>query len=896
MSLYCDLAALKTESDVEQKFIYPFLSSSHPLGLGYSPSDILTKHILRQHLIGKGRQKYYYPDYLITLRGIPLIVVEAKSPGEDLETAYSEARLYCAEINAVFPHNVNVCSRIIVSNGVETWAGFSDDATPIFKIEYGMFVLEGKSFVDLVKFCSKEDLVQYANYPYINMRGKARFSSPVSALGGSRVQDEELVENTYGRTLVFENRNIFDPDTESDKIDIVANAYITSAKRDQHIEPLYKEIRKLQLPSEVNTTLIATENPLELVNGIEKNIALKDYSYSLILLIGIVGSGKTTFIRYFKEIILKEQYSDLYNKCEWIFINMNPAPVDRAEIYAWIKEFIIKSITENHTDINFSEIASLRKIFSYEIKDFEDGIGSILKSDKESYNREFFAFMRDLLKDKEKCIMAYIRFIKSVYHKVPIIVLDNCDKRNKDEQLLLFEVGQWIKDNYKCIVILPMRDSTYDLYKNEPPLDTVVKDLVFRIDASDLLRILQARLNYIYRINKNRDDFYELENGMSVLIKRDEQIEYFRCILLAIRNNKWVLNIFYKLTNKNIRAGIQLFEDLCKSGHISSEEIFKIRTTDDYELSNRNVINALLRKNRKYFSETKSNFINIFNQNFNDDFPDPFVRVDILLWLRTRLLKSSSISIKGYHKIEMLVRDLQNAGHNEETISREIRVLISRGLVFSETMSSNVVYDDLIKLSPSGSLHLFLLSNLNYLAACAEDVVYKNTEIMMQISRRIATKSYLDRISTIFTAKNMVDYLVSYRKEFLSRPEFYIKEGEYTKIYDMNECIEAIANAAQQDNRAAYILKILDIHKNGMIVECKIVYKSSYFVLGIFGDKVRGYISTGLDYCNYTQENHENTYINDMLRCSIIDFDISHMCFHLRYLGNIKDEHSVNNP
>lgn len=76
MALFCDKNSLVTESDVEQKFIYAFLTTQLPMGFGLNDTQILTKHILRQRLIGKGqKQKYYYPDYLISIRGIPVCVV-----------------------------------------------------------------------------------------------------------------------------------------------------------------------------------------------------------------------------------------------------------------------------------------------------------------------------------------------------------------------------------------------------------------------------------------------------------------------------------------------------------------------------------------------------------------------------------------------------------------------------------------------------------------------------------------------------------------------------------------------------------------------------------------------------------------------------------------------------
>ena len=159
----------------------------------------------------------------------------------------------------------------------------------------------------------------------------------------------------------------------------------------------------------------------------------------------------------------------------------------------------------------------------------------------------------------------------------------------------MFQVAQWLRTTFKCIVLLPMRDSTYDQYKDEPPLDTVVKDLVFRIDPPDLLKVIQARLDYIIRITTQTDSTYILQNGISVSIKKTELIEYFKCIMLAIRGNRMASDFFYRLSDKNTRKGIQLFEDFCKSGHISSEEIFLMRTGGkNYQLPSYKFLNALL--------------------------------------------------------------------------------------------------------------------------------------------------------------------------------------------------------------------------------------------------------------------------------------------------------------
>ncbi|NOR45110.1 MAG: hypothetical protein GQ534_05930 [Candidatus Delongbacteria bacterium] len=894
MSIYCKYDSLKNESDVEQKFIFKFLSSENPRGLNFRDSDIQTKHTLKRHLIGKSKPKYYYPDYLITLRGIPLLVVEAKTPNSDLDTAFSEARLYADEVNAAFPHNLNLCNKIIVSNGTETWAGYNDQAEPVHRLLFEDFKVENKKFYELLKFCSKKELLNEVNKPFLETRGKTVFNTPVSELGGQRVQDEELVENTYGRTLIFENRAIFDPETEDDRIEIVKNAYITSAKREQHIEPMYREIKKVKLPSHVNSTLVSTESPTEIVDKLHRHINMKEVSYSLMLLIGNVGSGKTTFVRYFKEIVLSKDYNQLSKKCEWIFVNMNPAPVNKEEIYKWIKNIIVKDIKLANPTTNFNDLDIMKRLYKKDIKEFEEGIGKIIIDDTNKYNSELYKVVSKCAQDEDKTLLAILSYLKEIKRKVPIIVLDNCDKRNRDEQLLMFEVAQWIKETYKSIIILPMRDSTYDNYKNEPPLDTVVKDLVYRIDPPDLLKVLQARLEYIYRIKKNERDSYTLENGIEVILTNSEQIEYFKSILMVIRKNSWSRSIFYSLSNRNIRGGIQLFEDFCRSGHINSEDFFLIRTTDNHLIPQFKVMNALLRKNRKYFSDEKSNFINLFHSKYEDDFPDPFIRVDLLKWLKNNYTVNGPNLIQGFHKIDNIIKDLQAIGHDSIVLFREVKTLIKRGLIFSESQSSEVTHDDLIKISPSGSIHLKLLKNISYLGACSENVIYKNATIMTRISKRIAKDDYLRKVPLISNAFDMLEYLMKYKSEFLSRPEAYLKDDACLKIYDLEESNAVLDQILIEDNQLI-LYKFIRDNPKGTIIRCKIEKKQSDYLicsLDFNNSYIRGFASTSMKKFKLGHDTYMKLNNGDEILCKIIDYDYEHHNFQLEFIKSINEVES----
>lgn len=889
MALFCELNSMQTESDVEQKFIYPFLHTCKPIGLGYKDSEILTKHILQQKLIDKGsKRKYYFPDYLVSIRGIPVLVVEAKAPDEDLVTGYYEARLYALEVNAAFPHKLNACQYVIASNGKEIWAGYYDQEKPVYKLNYDECTTENVNYHYLLELCSNEKIIESVNRIYADIRGKAKYNSPVSQLGGKRVQNEEMVENSFGSTLVFENRNIFDPETEADRKLIVKNAYITSAKREQHMDPIYKEIKRFELPNQVSN-LLQTNKPDGLIEKLSEKVINKQEAYSLMLLIGNVGSGKTTFIRYFKDVILEGNHKELASKCEWIFINMNTAPVYREEIYDWIQKSIIQQIKEELKDIDIDNIETIKKIFRREVNTFDKGIGSLLKTEPIEYNKELYKTLRELINNTGTYLTSLLFFVKENYAKIPIIVLDNCDKRNKDDQLLMFEVSQWLRTQFKCIVILPMRDTTYDIYKHVPPLDTIVRDLVFRIDPPDLLKVLQARLDYIIRITDLSSDTYVLDNNMKVAIKRGELIEYLKLIMSAIRADRWISDIFYRLTNKNIRNGIQLFEDFCKSGHMKTNDILSIRMFgEEASIPSYKFMNVILRKNRRYYNGEESYFANVFSSDYDDGFPDPFIRLDILNWLQIMRKHEGPNKEKGLFKISTLERDLQIYGHDISVIQRELRYLISKGLVFCDNLDGTFEDNDLITITIPGALHLNIVSNVLYLAACAEDTLFKNTEIMMRISDRLMCKCGDSKLISILNAKDLLLYLIDYRKQYITACDEIIKDNTIIAPYDLCQLCNVLDGWIDKNPTIKKSISALEKYVKGVKVEAQIINKSKGgLVCFLDEEETKGFCSIMNDMYNLQPDEYEKKNVGDIINCEIIDYDYVHNSFQLKNLENI---------
>lgn len=239
-----DIEYLISESDVEQKVIYPLLTNLEPLGLGYDNTEIQTKVCLKKMSIDKGAKTIlYYPDYLITVSGIPSIIIEAKKPEEDLHEAYRQASLYASELNRKFEKDINPCQLIIACDGKTLLAGSWDVEKPQFIITTDKWLYADVDFNGFLSVFAKSSLSQRVSKTKQLIRKKAAYKRPLNLLGGKFVQQKPS-ENTFGETISIQYRHLFNPNIEEEKIDIVRNAYVKTTKQEAHVSPIDKLIRK----------------------------------------------------------------------------------------------------------------------------------------------------------------------------------------------------------------------------------------------------------------------------------------------------------------------------------------------------------------------------------------------------------------------------------------------------------------------------------------------------------------------------------------------------------------------------------------------------------------------------------------------------------------------------
>lgn len=531
-----------------------------------------------------------------------------------------------------------------------------------------------------------------------------------------------------------------------------------------------------------------TSKPAEVIAVLKKNRALEN---KVLLLIGGVGSGKSTFVDYLQHVALDSEQAQAL---VWARMDMNYAPVNATEIYVWLKRKIIDSARSSLQDLDFDDLDVMRKLYRVEIARFAKGVGKLYAADQLLYDAKLGEHLQEIQSDLNLVADAHMRFSCGERGKLCVVVLDNCDKKTRDEQLLMFEAAQWLQNTFKCLVILPLRDETFDNHRNIPPLDTVLKDMVFRIEPPLFQTVLMNRIKLALKEMGEESSAklkFSLPNGFTVEYPKSDQAYYLTSIVKSLfENDMFARRVIVGLASRNMRLALEIFLEFCNSGYIGEDQIFKIRQSEGrYALPFHQIANVLLRMNRRYYDSEHSYIKNLFSSSTEDKYPTYFARYFILNWLKTNVKEVGRSGIPGYFSKRDLKQILIPIGFTSEVIDREMNVLLSAKCVTAEHLrEDNIDDEDLAKISPAGHVHLELIQNVSYLAAIAEDTLFEDRSQAESVASRIRDpKNHLHVSSAVDNAREVISMLEKIYDDMSSTFQKYLENNSSLQMLNLAE-------------------------------------------------------------------------------------------------------------
>lgn len=705
-----------TESDTRSKIIDPIFTKC----LNWQENDIV-----REEHDTSG-----YVDYIFRLRDMNSFVIEAKKKGIlfNLPISYNLKRRY--EIGGAISRDETVkkaliqAQRYCISHGCRYGVITNGDQFIVFEAmkaggewEKGTCII----FYNLDDICKhfnefwnilSKDAVEKNSFAEIVSKDieELMFCRPID---GVIIKNIRQPRNDLYRYIMPIADYAFQEITDPDRLDMLKKCYV--------YEEEFDEVDKL-LKSEFSRTnpMLYTENDIKRIVQSQKTSGVfqKDFYKSienltkefgepiLLLLLGGVGAGKTTFIHRFFNTVLSPQEKE---KKLWFYIDWRDGPTNPNEIKQYILNCIVKEFYSK-----YPAIIGLLKT-EYAISELKETVDSL---------KQAFAILKAL------------GFVLS-------IVVDNVDQHKSSSPTfheLVFIETHSLTNELRTITLMTLREESYYRSSIAGAFDAYYVQK-YIINPPDFIKLILHRLNYVMeKMSLPEPEFKKLVGTNVDFGSKYKTIrEFFQILRDSFSMPKGDVSEFMaKISAGNMRRTLELFGNFLMSGNTKIDEMLDLhRKTGTYYIARHQLVKSIMLGDYKYYSEEPSYIMNLFD--FNTEYThDHMLNLKILRFAEEHL-SNVTVTGRGFVEINQLMREASNLRISPKAVEDALLRLAKKNLIVFDTRArEDFESASYFRITECGSYFLNTLSkSFVYLDCVWMDTPISDTDLVQDLRKVI---------------------------------------------------------------------------------------------------------------------------------------------------------------
>ena len=700
------LTSLVSEEDVRHKFITPLFEGV----FGWPAADI---HLERFDPTG-GRL-----DYKMVIGGRTRLVVEAKRYDIDLGIRREHSArsfklsgpvLSKGSVNAAVEQLFGYCSAegcelACATNGRQwlVFRGTNTDGRPVREgkaIAFGSLDSVKENFIKLHDLLSR-DAVDGFRFRAVfqeveNQPARSTtFFKPARAAASRHRLSANAIHHDLDRFMTSIFKELDDLGDEAR-----LECFVTSAESDEADRELVRI--SVDLLSEVRK--LDTAESEGLVSVVAR--AREDSKHELVLLVGIKGSGKSTFIeRFFSHVLPPPVRAD----CVVATIDLSHSGGDPLEIGRWLDRTLLnllEKVAYSEREASFEE---LQGMFFGEYKRLSSGpLKPLYDSDKQAFRITFGEKVEQIrTNDPKMYIAGILHQISRSWKKVPCVIFDNADHFGVPFQEAVFNYARSIYLNSSALVVLPITDTTSWQLSKEGPFQSFHRE-TFYLPSPKVEQVLGKRLEYIERAIRDQPaeagKGYTFGRGLPLEI---ENIKSFAAALGTVFvQSGSVAEWIGRLSNHDIRRSLEVTRRIASSPHLDVASLLKAYVQKDaLEVSEQKAKLAVTRGNYDIYSiETVGHLQNLYAIPASGEC-SPLLALRVLQYLRG-VAELHPQGDRSYVMYSDVLEYFAPTGVSPAALRSTLGELLESGLALNYDPTVRKVHQDIrMKISPAGEQH-----------------------------------------------------------------------------------------------------------------------------------------------------------------------------------------------
>ena len=682
--------------------------------------------------------KTTFADYLITTANTS-VIVEAKKAGAtfslptkftsaklggvlsegDIGDAIRQARDYCRGKSVQFAAVTNGSAWVVFPAVRTDGVPFEDTQASIFR---SLEDIQHR-FVDFWEILSRQRVIE-GNLEHmllpsqktdIGRRPMTMLRDPEFKLGRNSLYP--FIEEAVTRALT-------DQGIEADP-DALRECYVQASNRIKFDSRLRMYLADAKPPIGRSVVRVKTKKSRSYLK--EKIVDSKSSPARFFLLLGQVGAGKSTFLRYTRRITSNDVIS---GKILWLpvdFIKATESNDPRAFLFSELL-----TIIEDDTEFSLGDWqASILPSYQSRIDALARGpLYPIKRADPQRFDQH----VSDMVMQDRTKVEPYVEaLIKNAVKSRPgFLIVDNVDQINNDRaQSKIFGEVQAAAQRTGLNVIMALRDATYIRSRNFPVFDAFQFDSIY-VDPPSVIPVLSRRFQYAKKLLSGKSADLTLSNGIHLKV---EDLGVFFDIVahsLLADDAAYMLDV---LSGGDIRRGLMYAREFLSSGHTTADWALHNYLSDrKYRFALHEIFKGATLGGRKFYREEDSLLPNIFSSKLGTSGLQ-LLRLHLVHYL---VSQAQSSSFEGT-LAEKLVADLHQLGVSQADVEAVLYKLLETRVIRTTDNVGYALSSRLLPTRLAGYVLTHLACQFNYVEMCIFDTTIYDEQTWGKIGELTAT-------------------------------------------------------------------------------------------------------------------------------------------------------------
>lgn len=448
---------------------------------------------------------------------------------------------------------------------------------------------------------------------------------------------------------------------------------------------------------------------------------------TVFVLVGGVGAGKSTFVKYFYEYELDQA---IKQKIIWINIDLLHFSKPVSVLNDHLTDVIIDVLRTNYPQLNLDEWEVLKEIYNTIVVETLKGMPPFMKSNSERVDEEIYNRIQQEKANKEDYLVRVFNYLKKQNMR-PCLVFDNVDQKPTtwQEEVLLLAFNKAAAFN--AVVISSLRLENYFLLRDKPAFDAIEPN-VFRIEPPTVKELLKKRIHALKMYPKS-NFLVEVPPGLKINVPMDKFISVLDNTLDSAIQGKQVEYLLEHLASGNMRRALGLFKTFIQSGNTHLYELLQqYKNIDNVSVDYNYVFDSLVLKDNLHYNSNDSEIFNLFDY-YNDGFYSHMTLIYILRYLETKSFSERNT----YVSLEELLDKFKDFIIDKRKLLEILNPLLSSYLINSNYGErSRLTLTTSVAISPLGKYYINqLITDWRYLYYLCVDTPISDPSILRRMKR-----------------------------------------------------------------------------------------------------------------------------------------------------------------